>query len=355
MSWWLKYAAQGARRLVAACRPSDALAKTFLTTAVLTTLLSAPGYTADKSVATSAVRESLPLNLDVRDPRFHRLVPATSQLEKVAAGFAFIEGPVWRGDHLLFSDIPANRIYRWSPNRVTIEVDPVHDPSNVTGAQGGSNGLIEDQDGALLIFLHGLRRIDRIANGARTVVADEWNGKRLNSPNDGVLHSSGALFFTDPPYGLPQQDADPAKEISRNGVYRLDTDGRVTQLTTMHRPNGIGLSPDEQTLYVASSDKEEKWWLKFPIKPDRSLGPGTLHFDARGLTDPGVPDGFVVDQHGNIWASGPGGVVVIAPDGTHLGTILTPELPANTTFGQDENSLFITARTGLYRLHRTHQ
>ncbi|NKB97097.1 MAG: SMP-30/gluconolactonase/LRE family protein [Pseudomonadales bacterium] len=337
-------------RFFAVFAPNTWLANAFLGTTFLFVMLFSPSGQTSDEIAPYAVSEALPLKLDVRDERLSRLVPASSKLEKVAGGFMFIEGPVWRDDHLLFSDIPANRIYRWEPDAVTVAVDQVHDPDIVTGAQGGSNGLIEDQDGSLLLFVHGLRRIDRIANGVRTVVADKWRGQRLNSPNDGVVHSSGALYFTDPPYGLPQQDEDPGKEITANGVYRLDLDGTVTQLTTMHRPNGIGLSPDEKTLYVASSDLEKKWWMKFPVEQDRSLGTGEIHFDARDLTDPGVPDGFVVDQHGNIWASGPGGVVVIAPDGTHLGTILTPELPANTTFGKDESSLFITARTGLYRL-----
>ena len=299
-----------------------------------------------------AVNDALELDVEIHDPRFASLLSDDAKLERVATGFGFIEGPLWRGDHLLFSDIPANRIYRWSSGNVSILVDPVHDPAITTGAQGGSNGLLADLDGEVLAFIHGLRRVERLKNDSRTVIASHWQDKRLNSPNDGVLHSSGAIFFTDPPYGLPKQDEDPGKEISVNGIYRLDPNGDVTQLAEMHRPNGIGLSPDENTLYVASSDLEEKWWLKFGVKPDLSLGEGTIHFDARAITDPGVPDGFVVDQAGNIWASGPGGVVVIAPDGGHLATVRTPEQPANTTFDENEQHLYITARTGLYRLTR---
>ena len=301
--------------------------------------------------------DEVDLNLDLKDNRLHALLGPDAKLEKLAGGFMFIEGPVWRGDqengYLLFSDIPANTVYRWTPGdtRAAVEIQPVHDPQIVTGAQGGSNGLIEDSRGNLVLFIHGLRRIDRrTEDGSRNAIATHWEGKRLNSPNDGVLHSSGAIFFTDPPYGLPGQDEDKAKEIPTNGIYRLDPDGSVVQLAQMHRPNGIGLSPDGKTLYVASSDLEKKWWRKFAVRDDLTLGPADMHFDARKLSEPGVPDGFAVDRTGNIWASGPGGVVVIAPDGTHLGTILTPELPANTTFDRDEKNLYITARTGLYRL-----
>lgn len=297
-----------------------------------------------------SVRQILPLDVEFHDSAFKERLGHQLTLEKIAQGFEFIEGPLWRGDHLLFSDIPANRIYQWSAQGVRTLIAPVHDPAILTGATGGSNGLIADANNDVLLFIHGLRRIERLQGGQRAIVASHWQGKPFNSPNDGVLHSSGSVFFTDPPYGLPQQDDDPGKEIDVNGIYRLDRNGTVHQLAAMHRPNGIGLSPDEKTLYVASSDAKEKWWMKFPVQDDLSLGDGSIHFDARHIAKPGVPDGFDVDQAGNIWASGPGGVVVIAPDGGHLATIATPEQPANTTFNADESALYLTARTGLYRL-----
>lgn len=296
------------------------------------------------------VQQVLTTDINIHDPAANEWLGDQTVLEKIAQGFEFTEGPLWRDDHLLFSDIPANRIYRWSPNSITTLIAPVHDPEVLTGATGGSNGLIAGANNDVLMFIHGLRRIERFREGQRTVVAAHWQGKKFNSPNDGVLHSSGAVFFTDPPYGLAQQDKDPNKEIPVNGIYRLDPDGTVNQLASMHRPNGIGLSPDEKTLYVASSDRAEKWWMQFPVRSDLSLGDGRIHFDARHIDEAGVPDGFDVDRAGNLWASGPGGVVVIAPDGTHLATVRMPEQPANATFNSDETALYLTARTGLYRL-----
>ena len=300
-----------------------------------------------------------PLSLDVvrNHPAIDRLIPQDAVFEKVADGFQFIEGPVWRGSqaegHLLFSDIPANRVYRWDPrtDEVTVEIEPIHDPDIVTGAQGGSNGLLEDSSGRLVLFEHGMRRVARVGgDGVRRSIADRYQGARLNSPNDGVFHSSGALFFTDPPYGFVLGDGDRNKEVKQNGIYRLDADGSVNLVGQMHRPNGIGLSPDEKSLYVASSDMEQKFWMRFSVRDDLSLSAGDVFFDARDIKDAGVPDGFAVDRAGNIWASGPGGLVVISPDGVHLGTVRTPEQPANATFDANEQHIFLTARTGLYRL-----
>lgn len=296
------------------------------------------------------MQQSFTPDIEIHDPAASQWLGDQPALEKIAQGFQFIEGPLWRGDHLLFSDIPANRVYRWSPGTITTLIAPVHDPAMLTGATGGSNGLIADANNDVLMFIHGLRRVERFRAGQRTVVARHWQKKKFNSPNDGVLHSSGAVFFTDPPYGLAKQDKDPNKEIPVNGIYRLDSDGTVNQLASMHRPNGIGLSPDEKTLYVASSDMTEKWWMRFPVRSDLSLGEGRIHFDARHIDAPGVPDGFDVDRAGNLWASGPGGVVVIDSEGTHLATIRMPEQPANATFNTDETVLYLTARTGLYRL-----
>jgi gluconolactonase len=301
--------------------------------------------------------EPLPLEVERNDAAIDRLIPADAVLERVATGFQFIEGPVWRGTqgegHLVFSDIPANRVYRWDPvsGEVSIEIEVVHDPDIVTGARGGSNGLLIDSQGRLVLFEHGMRRVARVdPNGTRHAIAERYEGKRLNSPNDGVFHSSGALFFTDPPYGLVSGDSDPNKEVPHNGIYRLDPDGTVTLVGRMHRPNGIGLSPDEKTLYVASSDMVQKFWMRFAVQNDLSLDAGEIFFDARDIAESGVPDGFAVDRAGNVWASGPGGLVVISPNGIHLGTVRTPEQPANVTFDADERHVFLTARTGLYRL-----
>lgn len=301
-------------------------------------------------------------SIDRVDPAIDRLIPRDAVVEMIADGFGFVEGPVWIEDeangHLLFSDIPRNRVLRWSEaNGVTVFLDPVMAPDADTGATGGSNGLVLDAEGRLVLFEHGNRRVARLEeDGSRTVLADRFEGKRLNSPNDGVFHSSGALFFTDPPYGLARQDRDPAKELEWNGVYRLDKSGELHLLAQQKRPNGIGLSPDEKTLYVANSDLVERVWMSYPIESDLTLGEGSVFFDGRKLGAPGVPDGLVVDGEGNVWATGPGGVVVIDPSGRRLGTIELPELPANVTFGGSAGSgrgghtLFMTARTSLYRL-----
>ena len=189
-------------------------------------------------------------------------------------------------------------------------------------------------------------------DGERVTLADRYDGKRLNSPNDIVFHSSGAAFFTDPPYGLDGHDASENKEQDHNGIYRLDPDGTVTLLETgQTRPNGLGLSPDEKVLYVANSDAApNRYWKKYAVNDDLTLGEGEMFFDASDMEAMGAPDGLAIDVNGNVFATGPGGVLVFSPDGRHLGTIAPAELPANTAFGGDGSTLYMTARTGLYRV-----
>lgn len=291
------------------------------------------------------------------DPAMDGLVPVGAVVEKVADGFTFTEGPVWvpgDPDRLYFSDIPANTVYRWSESEGTVVfLQPVLPEDADTGGAGGSNGLALHPDGRLVLCEHGGRRVSAMAlDGERATLADRYDGRRLNSPNDIVFHSSGAAFFTDPPYGLPSQDADENKEQDHNGIYRLDPDGTVTLLETgQTRPNGLGLSPDEKTLYVANSDAApNRYWKKYAVNDDLTLGEGETFFDASDMEAPGAPDGLAVDVDGNVFATGPGGVMVIAPDGRHLGTIAPAELPANTAFGGDGSTLYMTARTGLYRV-----
>ena len=295
-----------------------------------------------------------------RDTRIDELIPIGAMVEKVADGFEFIEGPVWvptdTGQHdgqLLFSDIPANTVYSWSKKQGTkIRLQPVLDQSLAAGGVGGSNGLALDHQGNLVLCEHGNRRIARLEqNESRTTLADQHAGKRLNSPNDIVFHSSGAAFFTDPPYGLTDLENSALKEQPHNGVYRLDVDGTVTLLAAgQTRPNGIGLSPDERILYVANSDRGDKLWMAYPLLDDLLLGEGYVFFDANSISMPGVPDGLAVDVEGNVFATGPGGVLVINAQGHHLGTITPNEQPANVGWGDDGKSLYMTARTGLYRI-----
>ena len=290
-------------------------------------------------------------------PTFDLLVPVDAVVEKVAGGFQFTEGPVWMPGQpgaILFSDIPANTVYRWTEGEGSeIFLHPVMPDDSDTGGTGGSNGLALDSEGRLILCEHGNRRIARMENdGSRTMLADRYKNQRLNSPNDIVFHSTGAAFFTDPPYGLEEQDESPAKEQSHNGIYRLDLDGTVTLVFAgQTRPNGIGLSPDESILYVANSDvAPNQLWMSYPVLVDLTLGEGTIFFDANEMEQPGWADGLALDRSGNVYATGPGGVLVFDANGQHLGTIALDEIPTNVGWGDDGKTLYITAHTSLYRI-----
>jgi gluconolactonase len=250
-----------------------------------------------------------------------------------------------------------NTVYKWKEGMSKPEV--FLKPSGYTGTtprggEPGSNGLIMDPQGRLVLCQHGDRRVARLeADRSFKTLVDNYQGKKLNSPNDGVYHSDGSLYFTDPPYGLLGKNDDPKKELPFNGVYRLSSKGELTLLTKeMTYPNGIGLSPDEKTLYVANSDPEKAIWMAFPLKPDGTIGTGRVFFDAtRGVkTLKGLPDGLKLDKDGNLFATGPGGVLIFAPDGTHLGTLNTGEATANVGWGDDGSTLYITADMYLGRL-----
>ena len=296
------------------------------------------------------------------DPRFDKIVPPHAKMEILAEGFDWSEGPVWdkKGEFLLFSDVPTNTVYRWKAGLPTAEV--YLKPSGYTGSvprggEPGSNGLTHDLEGRLVLCQHGDRRIARLVDGKTFLtLVDRYEGKKFNSPNDAVYASDGSLYFTDPPYGLLGLNADPSKELPFNGVYRLGPDGKLSLLTReMTYPNGIALSPDEKTLYVANSDPEKAIWMAFPLQADGTIGKGRVFFDAtRGVkTLKGLPDGMKIDKNGNLFATGPGGVLVFAPDGTHLGTLNTGEATANVGWGEDGSTLFITADMYLARLKTT--
>jgi gluconolactonase len=285
-----------------------------------------------------------------------RIVPRGAQLEKLAGGFQFTEGPVWHPDgYLLFSDPNANTIYRWSPEA---PVTVFRAKSGYTGVdigryrQPGSNGLTFDPQGRLTINEHGNRRVTRLERtGAISVLADRYQGKRLNSPNDLVYRSDGSLYFTDPPFGLPGTFDDPARELPFSGVYRV-RDGAVTLLTKELRgPNGLAFSPDEKYLYVANWDLERKVLMRYPVHPDGMLGQGEVFRDFTGDPEPVGLDGIKVDVAGNVYVSAPGGVWILSPAGKALGRIVPPEHDANFAFGgSDGRTLYLTASTGLYRL-----
>lgn len=288
------------------------------------------------------------------DPAFDALVPAGTQIEKLAGGFTFTEGPLWRSNGTLwFSDVIGNVVRQWSPDGTVTEIlrPGGYDGSSLpVGGFNGPNGMTADRDGAVVLCQHGNRRIVRIGrNGEISTVVDRYEGKRLNSPNDVVFHRDGSLYFTDPPYGLPQQDQDPSKELPFNGVYRLANDKLQLIIDDLHRPNGLAFSPDYKILYVANSERPMKW-MQYDVAEDGTVRNGRVFADVDSSHEPGVPDGLKIDVQGNIYAAGPGGVWVYSPEGKHLGTIRTPENPANCAWGDDGKSLYITAITGLYRV-----
>jgi gluconolactonase len=299
--------------------------------------------------------------IERNDPRLDRLIPRDATLERLAEGYDWSEGPAWdrHGAFLVFSDVPENTVFKWKEgDGVSVFLKPSgYTGKTPRGGEPGSNGLVFDSHGRLVLCQHGDRRVARLEkDGSFKTLVDRYEGKRFNSPNDAVYKSNGDLYFTDPPYGLLGKNDDPAKELPFNGVYRLAKDGSLTLLTKeMTYPNGIALSPDEKTLYVANSDPEKAIWMAFSLKDDGTLGKGRVFFDATPWvkTKKGLPDGMKVDRAGNLFATGPGGVVVFDADGTHLGTLNTGVPTANCGWGDDGTVLYVTADMFLCRLKTT--
>ena len=305
------------------------------------------------------------------DPALDKLVPADAKMEIVVDGLDWSEGPLWipaDGGFVICSDIPPNTIYRWDRNRgKSIYLKPSGYTGTIPrGGEVGTNGSALDRQGRLVLCQHGDRRIARMdapleePKSKFVTVADRYDGKRFNSPNDVAIHSSGSIYFTDPPYGLDGYNDDltkiPNKELPYQGVYRVNPDGKVTLLTKeLERPNGIAFSPDEKILYVANSHGPRPIWMAFPINEDGTIGAGRVFFDASKLAKDrkGAPDGLEIDTHGNLWASGPGGLLIISPEGKHLGTLMTGESTSNCAFGEDGSTLFITADMYLLRIRLT--
>lgn len=298
-------------------------------------------------------------SIERKDPRIDDLVPKDAKIMIIAEGFDWSEGPVWRRSErdLLFSDVPKNIVYRWQKGK---GIARFLSPSGYTGTvprggEPGSNGLLLDPLGRLVLCQHGDRRLARLEpNGTFLTLADRYEGKRFNSPNDGVFNTRGDLYFTDPPYGLLKNNNDPAKELDFNGVYKLEHSGKLTLLTKeMTYPNGIALSPDEKTLYVANSDPKKALWMAYDVATDGTIGKGKVFADVTSQVapgNPGLPDGMKVDAKGNLFATGPGGVLIFSPDGTHLGTLKTGEATANCGWGEDGSVLYITADMYLCRI-----
>ncbi|MDE0083956.1 MAG: SMP-30/gluconolactonase/LRE family protein [Gammaproteobacteria bacterium] len=289
------------------------------------------------------------------DPRFAELVSPGALIEQVADGFEFLEGPVWirEEERLVFSDLGGNAIYSWTEDAgAEVLIAPYFEgDTGGPGPRRASNGITRDSEGRLVVGDHGRRQITRIEDdGTLTALADRYEGARLNSPNDLVYRSDGWLYFTDPPYGLDGQDDSPEKELDFNGIYRLSPTGELELLSAgQTRPNGIAFSPDESTLYVANCEADAPLWMAYDVGAD-GLSAARVFADLTGQEGSGCPDGLKVDLGGNVFATGPGGVWVFAPDGTPLGRISPDEVPANVGWGEDGRTLYMTARTGLYRI-----
>lgn len=304
-----------------------------------------------------------PPGIERLDPALDELVDPKATIEVLAGGYDWTEGPVWvrDGNYLLFSDIPPNRIHKWKEGEgASLYLTPSgYTGTEKRGGEVGSNGLILDRGGRLLLAQHGDRRIARMEAPVSApqpkyaTVADRYEGARFNSPNDLVQHSNGDIYFTDPAYGLEKQWDDPKREMNYAGVFRVSKDGKVTLLTRdMTRPNGLAFSPDERRLYVAQSDPDAAIWRVFDVKADGTLENSRILFDATSMVKArkGLPDGLKIDEKGNLFATGPGGVLVLSPEGRHLGTIMTGQATSNCAFGDDGRTLYMTADDYLMRV-----
>lgn len=322
------------------------------------------------ATAPASPLKTTPLKFDRLNPALDRIVPAGAQLERIASGFKWLEGPVWADTSLFFAAIPSNSIRRWTPGHgVSIFLQPsgYQGTAPYGGPEPGSNGMTLDARGRLTVAGHAQRDVYRFEHlaphGQITILADSYQGKRLNSPNDLVYRSDGSLYFTDPPYGLrTQSDSDPAKQLKVNGVYRIPhalqqrpgapPERAELQLLigNLPRPNGIAFSPDEKYLYVDNS-QPKKIWMRYRVLPDGKLTDAKLLYDATNDPRVGGPDGMKVDEQGNIYSAGPGGVWIFTPEGKPLGTLLIPERVSNVAWGgADRHTLYITASSSIYRV-----
>jgi gluconolactonase len=311
-----------------------------------------------------AADETLPpfdMSIEPLDPALDALIAPGTKVEKLAEGFTWSEGPTWYQSSVVFSDVPENIVYQWKPGATKAEV--FIKPSGMTVPtpgfkEQGSNGLTVDAKGNLVLCQHGDRRISRWVGGKFEPIVTSYESKRFNSPNDLAFRKNGDLYFTDPPYGLEGLNKSPIKELTWNGVYRVDPEGNVTVLTKeLTFPNGIAFSPDEKILYLAVSDPQHTNIMAFDVQADGTIANGREFFDAEPLRKKGLKgacDGMKVDARGNLFATGPGGVLIISPTGKHLGTVLTNQATGNCCWGgADGSELYITADMYLARVKTT--
>lgn len=302
--------------------------------------------------STSEKEENSVVVIERIDAALDQILTTESSIEIIGEGYEWTEGPVWIADEnmLLFSDVPQNIIYKWTAGN---GVEQYITPAGYTGEgkREGSNGLLLNPVGNLVICQHGDRRMAVMTStlddpkSTFETLADQYDGKKFNSPNDATYDAKGNLYFTDPPYGLPGQDEDPQKEIPFNGVYKVSTEGKVTLLIdSLTRPNGIAFSPDQKFLYVANSDSKKARWYQYELN-DSSIVSGKVLYDATALTETekGLPDGLKVDAKGNIFATGPGGVFIFNPNGKLIGKIKVSEATANCALANNDKTLFLTS------------
>jgi gluconolactonase len=301
--------------------------------------------------------------IEVYEESLWSVIPEASMIEVLAEGHDWTEGPLWLPEQemLLYTDIPRNAIYSWKEGE---EAKMYLKPSGFMGekfegSEPGANGLVLNSEGELVLCQHGERQIAIMQSSVSEPAANyktltsAYKGKRFNSPNDAAYRSNGDLYFTDPPYGLPKRMDDPHKELDYQGVYRLSKEGELTLLTTeFTRPNGIAFSPDEKKLYVANSDPELAIWKVFDVLEDGSIRNGRIFYDATGMVaqEKGLPDGLKVDNEGNLFATGPGGVFIFSPEGRVLGKIKTGQATSNCAFNSDKSTLYITADSYVLRV-----
>jgi gluconolactonase len=299
------------------------------------------------------------------DPSVNSIVKENAKIEILGEGYEWSEGPVWVASEnmLLFSDVPTNKIYKWTEEK---GVELYLTPSGYTGSEPskskepGSNGLTLDTNGKLILCQHGDRRVARLNSDYRNpkpnfvTLGDRFQGKRFNSPNDVVVRKNGDVFFTDPPYGLPDQEKDSTKELPFQGVYKISKDGNVTLLVdSLTRPNGLAFTPDEKTLIVANSDPEKAVWYAFDLDENDSIRNQRIFYDVTNnfkIEGMGLPDGLRIDKDGNIFATGPGGVWIFNKDGKVIGKIKLPQPTANCELADDGKTMFLTSDMYLLRI-----
>lgn len=313
--------------------------------------------------ATSVAQGEGRTSIEILDDRALAIIDPSAEIETIADGFMWTEGPLWVADgaYWLFSDIPNNKVFKWDGETIREYLNPSgFMGKDFTGEEPGSNGLLLDPEGRLVLMQHGERRVARMKaplddpKPEFEVVAETFEGKRFNSPNDGVFDTQGNLYFTDPPYGLPQRMDDPGKELDFQGVYCKTASGALLLLDTLSRPNGIALSPDEGTLYVAVSDSEHVVWYRYAVERPGHIKDKEIFYEVTHLIgqagQQGLPDGMVMHGKGILFATGPGGVWVLHPDGTALARIYTGQSTANCALSGDEKVLMMTADDYLMQL-----